>query len=101
MTLRQWLYRNVYLHTPYWKKIRQTIGRRAKWKCEARGCTEHGTHLDVHHTTYRVWFFSILWLEWLFPKRMVYLCRKHHEATHNGFHLYLKNKRELRPFGWK
>lgn len=92
-TFRQWTYRNLYLRSPYWKWIRTIIGRRAGWKCEVQGCHQWGHNLDCHHTTYKV-----MWFEWLFPCFLVYLCREHHNATHNGETLTLRFRGKLQPF---
>lgn len=94
MTLRRWLYWNVYLKTPYWKAIRRKIGTRANWTCESKGCQMEAHNLDCHHVTYRV-----LWFEWLFPWLVIYLCRYHHNMTHNGLNLTLKSGRKLKGFG--
>lgn len=94
LTFRQWFHRNVYLQTPYWKWVRRGVARRAGYMCQARGCTQRGPHLDAHHVTYHPW------LEWLMPWTMLYLCRFHHNETHRGFSLWLKNGRRLPPFGY-
>lgn len=96
MTFRKWFYRNIYLHTLYWKMVRRIVSKRAHYICEAKGCTVTGHNLDVHHTTY-----DIMWLEWFFRWKMVYLCRKHHDMTHDGTWMRLKNKKILPPFGYK
>lgn len=94
MTFRKWFYNHVYLRTPYWKAIRKEVGARAGWFCQARKCGLSGYGLEVHHTTYR-----ILWFEWLFPDKLVYLCRKHHQMTHDGHVLVLHGGKILKPFG--
>lgn len=93
MTTRQWVYRNLYLQSPYWKWVRQIVGRRANWHCEVRGCNRFGHNLDCHHVTYK-----ILYFEWLFPWKLKYLCRAHHNSTHRGETLILRGRRKLKPF---
>jgi hypothetical protein len=95
-SVRKFLYRNVYLKTPYWKWMRRRVAKRAEYRCQVKGCTRIGANLDAHHTTYRV-----LGMEWLFPRAMVYLCRNHHNDTHRGFALWLKNGHRLIPFAMK
>ena len=91
MTLRQFFYRRIYLHTPYWRWIRSLVGRRAHWKCEVRGCGFHGHNLNAHHIKYH------LWLEWLNLNNLVYLCPWHHAEVHKGWMQYLTKGRILRP----
>ena len=93
VTLRQWLYRNVYLKSPYWKEIRRRVARRAGFVCEVKGCRAQAANLDAHHTTY-----DVMGFEWLFIWTLVYLCRYHHNMTHKGFPLDLKGRRKLNPF---
>lgn len=96
ITFRQWTYRHIYLKTPYWHWVRRLIGKRANWTCQQVSCHEVAYNLDVHHTTY-----AILWMEWLFPWEMVYLCRAHHLMTHGGQKLILKGGKILPPFRYK
>lgn len=69
------------------------MGERAGWFCQVRKCGVSGHNLDCHHTTY-----AIMWLEWLFPRKLVYLCRKHHQDTHSGRLLILCGGKILKPF---
>jgi hypothetical protein len=94
MTLRQWVYRSLYLKSAYWKAIRRRVARRAEYHCEVRGCRATAANLDAHHTTY-----SILGFEWLFLWKLVYLCRSHHNQTHAGIDLKLKRGWTLKGFG--
>ena len=96
MSFRQWAYRNLYLRSPYWRWLRRQVGSRVGWFCQARGCGVSGHNLDCHHTTY-----SIMWMEWMFPWLMIYLCREHHTATHSGQVLILRDGKRLKPFGKK
>lgn len=93
LTFRQFMHRNFYLKTSYWRWVRQIIAERAGWWCEVRGCGKSGRHLDCHHRAY--W---VKWFEWLFPWMLVYLCREHHRATHNGVTLLLRRGRKLKPY---
>jgi hypothetical protein len=77
--IRRWFYRKVYLRTPYWRWVRRVIGRKYGWNCQAKGCEVRGCNLDAHHTSY-----DVLWLEWLFPGKVKWLCRKHHDWIHKG-----------------
>ena len=81
---RNW-YRNNYLNSRYWKWARKIIARRAGYRCEVRGCDRTGRNLNAHHTTY-----SVIFLEWLVPFTMVYLCPVHHSDTHSGKPLRLR-----------
>ena len=92
----RWIYRNIYLRTPYWRWIRKQVAERADYKCQAVNCLDFGKTMDAHHTTYRIMLF-----EWLFLKKMVYLCRFHHNITHNHQTIVLRDGRMLRPFGHK
>ena len=100
MDLRRWVYRNIYLHTPYWHWLRRKVAKRARLQCEVRGCPRCGWKLNAHHTTYKTpWGTSILFWEWLFMRKMVYLCPEHHANTHAGIRLPLRNLQTLEPFG--
>ena len=95
LTARQWMYRNIYLRSPYWRWVRRQVARRAGYACQVRGCRIVGHNLDAHHTVY------VLWLEWL-PwnwRKMEYLCRFHHNKTHRGMALELKSGRTLKGYG--
>jgi hypothetical protein len=93
MSVRKWLYHNWYLKTRYWKWERRHVAQRAGWHCEVDRCTEAGPHLQAHHTSYK-----ILFREWLFPDKMIYLCEAHHQATHDGKTLKIRGGKTLEPF---
>lgn len=95
MTLRQWSYRNIYLHSSYWSWLRGVVGRRAHWQCEVGGCGAHGHNLNCHHTVYH------LFREWLHISDMIYLCPHHHAQTHGGWRLRLAHGRTLEPFVYR
>ncbi len=95
------IYRKWYLRTRYWRWIKACVKIRADFQCQIEGCDANTGYMDVHHTTYKIWFFSILFLEWLFLDKMIYLCREHHILTHGHITLQLKDGRTLRPYGHK
>lgn len=95
MTLRQWLYRNVYLKSRYWKSIRRRVAKRAGYICEVKGCRAQAANLDAHHTSY-----SVLGFEWLFIWTLIYMCRYHHVMVHKGMSFALKRGSKLNGFMW-
>lgn len=92
-TLGKWLYYKIYLHSFYWHWLHDKAGKNADWNCEVDLCTKHGRWLDAHHVTYK-----ILWLEFFFQNKMVYLCPHHHQATHAGAYLNIRNGQILPPY---
>ena len=82
---RRWFYRNIYLRTPYWKRVRREAIINADEKCQAFGCKWRGS-LDVHHLTYDLWHEK--------PEDLAVLCRAHHERIGNGFDVPLKDGRK-------
>ena len=93
MTLRQFLYRKIYLKTRYWKWLRRRVGERAGWRCEVMGCIQGGNGLNAHHRRYR------LFMEWLHLRDLVYLCPRHHALCHRGFAQKLTRGRWLEGYG--
>ena len=81
-TWKRWFYRNIYLRTPHWHKVRAEAWDRANYTCEAFGCEFTGL-LECHHLTYKN-----LWHEK--PSDVVMLCRKHHDIVESGHNVVLK-----------
>ena len=96
MSFRKWFYRNIFLRSAYWKAIRRRVARRADYTCEVVGCRAQAANLDAHHVSYDILFF-----EWIFIWRLIYLCRYHHEGTHHGVALRLKRGGTLKPFSYR
>lgn len=74
-------YRYHYLVSPSWR-----FARWLKLSLSGRRCKSCGSmnSLDVHHETYRILGYSVLYWEWLMPWILEVLCREHHKDEH-GF----------------
>ena len=75
MTIGQWWYRKIYLHSPAWKLTRLIRKRRY---CEDCGSAYL---LHLHHVDYR----GYLWYNLIFPDLLSYmqtLCANHHRKAH-------------------
>lgn len=83
---RRWFYRNIYLHTPHWRRVRRRALENAEHTCQAWGCHWRYGSLDVHHLLYRLWQEQ--------PNDLAVLCRTHHLRIHNGFDVPLKGGRK-------
>lgn len=75
---RRWWYRNVYLRSPHWKKLRRRALMYAGHKCITCGSK---VRLEVHHLRYvDERGKSILWHERM--SDLAVLCHKHHRGFH-------------------
>lgn len=74
--MRRWLYRNVYLQSPYWRFIRWLKLRVHGRYCD--NCHRPLRRLDIHHTTYR----GMLFREWYQLDKLRVLCRVCHDREH-------------------
>lgn len=82
-------YRLIYLRSAHWKSVKARRRKISKGICEVAGCFE--TKVDAHHIAYERLGHEL-------THDIVDLCRRHHNATHNGLHLKLKNGKVLKPF---
>lgn len=74
-------YRKVYLRSYHWRKrVRPAVLRRDRYTCQAKGCREKGTYLDVHHKKYWHLGHELERPEYL--ATVVTLCRRHHTMEH-------------------
>ena len=91
---RREYYHKVYLKSDHWNNIRQVVGDRAMWNCEAIGCSRHGHNLNVHHLTYRN----------IGHERMsdvIYLCPDHHSQVHSGVNLLTWKGKIIPAFSYR
>lgn len=79
---------NRYLRTTHWRNYSYNL--RQKYPCQVVGC--ENDNLEVHHINYKHPFQET-------EKDTIVLCGNHHEATHQGKTLELKNGKVLKPFG--
>lgn len=81
MTAKQ--YREVYLRSPHWLKVRGEALERAEHRCQV--CNAAGS-LDVHHRTYER-------LGREAPTDLTVLCRRCHERFHDSLPKAVKPQR--------
>jgi hypothetical protein len=75
---RKWWYRNIYLNTPHWKRVRLMALKRDRYQCTI--CYAKGTHknpLQVHHKTYQFIHFEDRHLH-----TVQTVCRRCHKRLH-------------------
>lgn len=88
---RRLYYRLIYLKSNHWKEVKARRRKISKGVCEVKGC--NGRPTDTHHRTYERLHHEKI-------SDVIDLCRWHHNGTHKGFDLELKNGDTLQAY-WK
>jgi hypothetical protein len=106
MSVRKWFYNKVYLKSTHWREVATIVKARAGFRCEVQGCPVT-KGLQAHHSTYKVkillglFTVSILWRELDYLDLLYCLCNDHHERTHEGEDLRLRDGRMLKAFSYE